>query len=86
MIGEFRILQKLLFIYGTEFYRKNSMLILYNFWKNVVLVLPQFFYAIMNSNFSGVTLYDAYMYQLVNVMYTSLPIVLYAIFDRELPE
>lgn len=41
-IGEFRFLQRLLFVYGRESYRKNSDLILYNFYKNMVLVLPQF--------------------------------------------
>lgn len=61
-------------------------MVLFNFWKNVVLVLPQFFYAISYTNFSGVTLYEPYMYQLVNVVYTSLPIMIYAIYDKELEE
>lgn len=81
VIGEFQVLQKLLLNHGREFYRKNSNLVLFNFWKNVVLVLPQFFYALTYTNFSGVTLYEPYMYQLVNVVYTSLPIMIYAIFD-----
>ncbi len=86
VIGEFKLLERLLFIYGREFYRKNSYLILYNFWKNVVLVLPQFFYALMFNNFSGVTLYEGYLYQFVNVFYTFIPIIIYAVFDHELEE
>ena len=39
-IGEFRFLKHLLFNYGREYYWKNSILVLYNFWKNIVLVLP----------------------------------------------
>jgi len=62
VIGEFKFLKNLLFKYGREFYRKNSTLILYNFWKNIVLVLPQFFYALIYNNFSGVTLYESYLY------------------------
>ena len=41
-IGEFKILKRLLLYAGRESYRKNSHLIVYNFYKNVVIVLPQF--------------------------------------------
>ncbi len=41
-IGEFKILKRLLFYCGRESYRKNSYLIGYNFYKNMVLVLPGF--------------------------------------------
>jgi phospholipid-transporting ATPase len=60
-VGEFKILQRLLFYHGREAYRKNSTLICYNFFKNVVLVLPQFWYGFWNV-FSGQTLYDSYLY------------------------
>ena len=49
-------------------------------------MLPQFFYALLYNNFSGVTLYESYLYQLVNVVYTSLPIVIYAIYDFEMDD
>jgi len=39
-IGEFRQLRHLLYDFGRECYRKNSELVLYNFYKNVLLVLP----------------------------------------------
>ena len=86
VIGEFQLLHTLLFFYGREYYRKNSYLILYNFWKNVILVLPQFFYALVYNNFSGVTLYEGFLYQFVNVFYTSIPIIIFAIYDKELLE
>lgn len=41
-IGEFKLLQRLLLFYGRECYRKNSVLIGYNFYKNILLVIPQF--------------------------------------------
>ena len=37
-IGQFRFLKSLLFVHGREGYRRNSLLILYNFFKNVVYV------------------------------------------------
>lgn len=33
--------------------------------------------------FSGQTLYDSYLYQLFNLFYASMPIVVYAIYDQE---
>lgn len=41
-VGEFKVLKKLVLYYGRESYRKNTHLICYNFFKNMVLVLPQF--------------------------------------------
>ncbi len=40
--GEFKFLKRLLVYHGRESYRRNSLLILYNFWKNILLVLPVF--------------------------------------------
>lgn len=37
----------------------------------------------MFNMFSGQTLYDAYLYQLFNLFYASMPIVIYAVFDEE---
>ena len=37
-IGEFKFLKRLLFVHGREAYRKNSYLLLYNFYKNVLYV------------------------------------------------
>ena len=82
-VGEFKALRRLIFLYGRESYRKNSVLVLYSFYKNIILVMPQFWYAIIFVNLSGVTLYDSFLYQLINVVYTSLPIMMYAIFDRD---
>ncbi len=35
-IGEFKLLKRLLLFHGRECYRRNSIVILYNFYKNVV--------------------------------------------------
>ena len=39
-IGEFKMLRKLLLYHGRENYRRNSYLILYNFYKNFILIVP----------------------------------------------
>lgn len=45
-MGEFKHLRKLIFVYGRECYRRNTILVLYSFYKNIVLVMPQYWYAI----------------------------------------
>jgi len=39
-IGQFKYLKNLLFVHGRESYRKNSYLVCYQFYKNVLFVLP----------------------------------------------
>eukprot|EP00347_Sterkiella_histriomuscorum_P008769 403343827 len=81
-IGQFKFLQNLLFVHGRESYRRNSYLICYMFYKNALYVMPQFWYGIVNT-FSGQTLYESWVYQLFNIVFTALPIMWYALFDSE---
>lgn len=82
-ISQFRFLRRLLFYHGRECYRKNSTLVCYNFFKNILLVLPQFWFGFFNY-FSGQSLYDSFIYQMFNILYTSCPIMIYAVIDKEL--
>ena len=54
----------------------------YNFYKNMVVVLPHFFYS-FNNGFSATNLYDPWLYQLYNLFYTSVPIIIFAVIDEE---
>jgi len=81
-IGEFKILRRLLYVHGREAYRRNSYLILYNFYKNICLVLPQFWFGFV-SCFSGQIIYEQKVFQFFNIIFASLPIVIYAVFDEE---
>lgn len=80
-ITEFQILGELMLYHGRECYRKNSTLILFNFYKNLMLVLPQLWYGI-NNYFSSANIYDPWIYQLYNVVFTSVPIAIFAIYDE----
>jgi len=82
VIGEFKVLSPLILAHGRECYRRNSVVVGYNFYKNLVVVLPHFWYS-FNNGFSASNLYDPWMYQFYNMFYTSLPIVLYAVYDAE---
>ena len=51
-IGQFKFLKPLMFIHGREAYRRNALLIGYAFYKNVLYVMPQYYFG-FNSTFSG---------------------------------
>lgn len=80
--GQFRFLRNLLFVHGREAYRRNSFLIIYMFYKNVIYVLPIFYYGFF-SKFSGSQIYDTYLYNFYGVLFTGMPICWYATFDQE---
>lgn len=46
----------------------------------MILVLPQLWYG-MSNYFSSANIYDPWIYQLYNVVYTSIPIAIFAIYD-----
>jgi phospholipid-transporting ATPase len=81
-IGKFKFLKPLMFVHGREAYRRNSMLILYNFYKNVMYVTAQYFFGFFSA-FSGQPLYEPMIYQLYNITMTSVPIMFYSLFDFE---
>ena len=53
-----------------------------NFYKNFLLVLPQFLFGFANY-FSGQYLYDPWIYQLFIIFFACLPIVWFGIYDKE---
>lgn len=60
-IGQFSFLIPLLFMHGRESYRRNAFLIIYMFYKNILFVMPQFWFGFWNV-FSGQSIYDDLMY------------------------
>ena len=78
-------MRRLLYFHGREAYRRNANLILYNFYKNIVAILPQFWFAFY-TGFSGTSVYDQVIYQGFNIFYAALPIVIYAVLDFEYSE
>jgi phospholipid-transporting ATPase len=56
-ICEFKHLRRLLLFTGSESYRKNCYLILFNFYKNQIYIGVTLFYGFL-TGFSGQYLYD----------------------------
>jgi len=60
-IGQFRFLKNLLLTHGREAYRRNTYLVSYMFYKNILYVWPIWFFGFY-SYFSGTPIYDILMY------------------------
>ena len=80
-IGQFRFLQELLLIHGAWDYRRISILILYSFYKNVMLSMTQMYFGFY-SGFSGTLFYDNLAGSTYNLVYTCFPVMFAAVFDR----
>ncbi|KAF8514608.1 aminophospholipid-transporting P-type ATPase [Gautieria morchelliformis] len=80
-ISQFRYLKKLLLVHGAWSYRRLSKLILYSFYKNIVLYMTQFWFSFFN-NFSGQIAYESWTLSFYNVLFTVLPPFVIGIFDQ----
>uniref|UniRef100_A0A7S2WGS7 Phospholipid-transporting ATPase n=1 Tax=Rhizochromulina marina TaxID=1034831 RepID=A0A7S2WGS7_9STRA len=81
-IGQFRFLKSLLLVHGRWNLRRCALLTLYLFYKNAVLVLPQFYFGFY-SLMSGQNFYYDFMYQVFNTFFTGLPIFVVSSFDQD---
>ncbi|XP_053993242.1 phospholipid-transporting ATPase IB-like isoform X2 [Hylaeus volcanicus] len=81
-ISQFRFLKSLVLCHGRWCHRRISILILYMFYKNLVLVTPVFFFSIF-TGFTGTKLYYDYIYQLYNILFTSIPVMIFGVFDQD---
>ena len=76
------MLKNLLFVHGREAYRRNTYLISYMFYKNVIYVIPILMYGWI-SFFSGQPIFNNILYTLYNIAFTAIPIIWFAVFDWE---
>nr|XP_006825887.1 PREDICTED: LOW QUALITY PROTEIN: probable phospholipid-transporting ATPase IF-like [Saccoglossus kowalevskii] len=81
--SRFKFLQKALLVHGHWFYIRVTTLVQYFFYKNFAMITPQFYFAFFNA-FSQQTLYESLFLTFYNVTFTSLPILIYGIFEQNL--
>lgn len=79
-IGQFRFLWRLLLVHGRLAYQNNAEMIIYFFYKNIVMTLPAFYYSFYNA-FSGQTFFEDYSLSLYNMCFTNFPVMVRAVFD-----
>ncbi|XP_069069201.1 phospholipid-transporting ATPase IF isoform X2 [Pleurodeles waltl] len=80
-IARFKFLSKLLLVHGHFYYIRIATLVQYFFYKNVCFITPQFLYQFL-CLFSQQTLYDSVYLTLYNICFTSLPILMYSLFEQ----
>jgi phospholipid-translocating P-type ATPase (flippase) len=84
-IAQFRYLRRLLLIHGRYDYRRMSKVILYSFYKNMVLTFILFYYLFF-TGFSGQSLFNDLVYSAFNFL-CAMPIIWYGAFGGfSLPE
>ncbi|XP_020622281.1 probable phospholipid-transporting ATPase IF isoform X1 [Orbicella faveolata] len=80
-VARFKFLLRVLLVHGHWYYVRAAILVQYFFYKNVCFITPQFFYAFFTA-FSGQPLYHAFFLTAYNIFFTSLPILVYGIFEQ----
>eukprot|EP00931_Biecheleriopsis_adriatica_P073755 TRINITY_DN47983_c0_g1_i1.p1 TRINITY_DN47983_c0_g1~~TRINITY_DN47983_c0_g1_i1.p1 ORF type:complete len:1461 (-),score=244.99 TRINITY_DN47983_c0_g1_i1:257-4639(-) len=80
-IGQFRYLERLLFVHGRWNYRRACKFTLFTFWRNMVQVLMIMYYTSM-SGYSGTCLYEDWIRLSFNALCT-LPILAVGCMDED---
>eukprot|EP00051_Salpingoeca_urceolata_P021873 m.348924 g.348924 ORF g.348924 m.348924 type:complete len:513 (+) comp19880_c0_seq4:24-1562(+) len=83
--GRFELLARLVLVHGHYSYRRIAMTVQYFFYKNVVFIMPVFLFGFY-SLFSAQTLYDSWLMLAWNLVFTSLPILAFGMFEKDVSE
>ncbi|OII74239.1 calcium transporting ATPase [Cryptosporidium ubiquitum] len=83
-ISQFCHLQPLVLIHGRLCYRRTSILVLYNLYKCFTLNIVSVYFGFA-SLFTGSKLFFELLFQLYNFLYTSIPPIIFATFDSDIP-
>ncbi|GCC31931.1 phospholipid-transporting ATPase VD isoform X2 [Chiloscyllium punctatum] len=81
-ISRFKHLKKLLLVHGHWCYTRLANMILYFFYKNVAYVNLLFWYQLF-CGFSGTSMIDYWILILFNLIFTSVPPIIYGILDKD---
>jgi phospholipid-transporting ATPase len=81
-IAQFRFLGPLMLFHGRESYHRIVFLLLYSFYKGIQFAMLSFWFALFNL-FSGQTLFESWHFGLYHVLFTSLPILVFAVTNRD---
>ncbi|RKO94826.1 hypothetical protein BDK51DRAFT_24179, partial [Blyttiomyces helicus] len=81
-IAQFRFLGRLLLVHGRWSYKRTSEMILCFFFKNILFVLPLFWYQPF-AGYSGTMVIEFTYSLLYNVVFTSLPVGILGVYDQD---
>ena len=82
-IAQFRFLLKLLLVHGRWFYIRISKYVLATFYKELLFYLTQAMYQGF-CGYTGTSLHEQWSLSMFNTLFTSLPVLVLGIFDKDL--
>uniref|UniRef100_A0A8C8STI9 Phospholipid-transporting ATPase n=1 Tax=Pelusios castaneus TaxID=367368 RepID=A0A8C8STI9_9SAUR len=82
-ISQFKHLSKLLLVHGHWCYTRLANMVLYFFYKNVAYVNLLFWYQFF-CGFSGTSMTDYWVLIFFNLLFTSVPPIIYGILDKDI--
>ncbi|KAF8821741.1 guanylyl cyclase [Cardiosporidium cionae] len=83
-VDRFDSLQRLLFFHGRQLLRRNSIVILWSFYKSLVAVFPLFLYQFF-LQWSGTNAYNPILFILFTFLWMLLPLLLFGYIDNDIP-
>jgi len=81
-IGKFKHLKNLAFVHGRLGYKRVAKFICYYFYKNVILVFCELYFAFVNG-YSGQIFFADWLPMLYNAVFTSWPCIFTFVFERD---
>ncbi|XP_071599717.1 phospholipid-transporting ATPase VD isoform X1 [Heliangelus exortis] len=81
-VSQFRHLRKLLLVHGHWCYTRLTNMVLYFFYKNVAYVNLLFWFQFF-CGFSGTSMTDYWILILFNLLFTSVPPIVYGVLDKD---
>lgn len=82
-ISQFRFLQRLLLVHGRWNYVRTAKFVLWTFWKEMFFYMPQILFTKFTA-FTGTSLYESWSLTVLNVLFTSLAVIIPGIFEQDL--
>lgn len=82
-IAQFRFLQRLLLVHGRWNYVRTAKFVLWTFWKEMFFYMPQILFTRYTA-FTGTSLYESWSLTVLNVLFTSLAVIVPGIFEQDL--
>lgn len=81
-LGQFAFLTNLLLVHGRWAYKRVVMVVLWSFYKSIVFAFTNVWFEIYSSA-SGQTLFESWTLGMYHVLFTSLPILVFGMFDQD---
>lgn len=82
-ISQFRFLQRLLLVHGRWNYVRTAKFVLWTFWKEMFFYMPQILFT-QYTAFTGTSLYESWSLTVLNVLFTSLAVIIPGVFEQDL--